>query len=184
MKKQLRVLLIVSSAILLLAGCGGGGGGGGTVELCIEEWDYWIADNLGPLTSDNLVDTYDLDSFQFEVWQDAVSLGIVYEYMVPIWSGTMDIQSTTITQNITIYGETALVVGSYTVSIADTTSGTLHITDSTGLHDVDFYLNGTTMTTYSGRICVDVPANQLDIEPLAVGMSNRMGSMLGDMFMK
>ena len=103
--------------------------------------------------------------------------------MVPSWSGTMDIQPTTITQIMTLEGETSLVVGSYTVSIANTTSGTLHITDSTGLHDVDFYLSGTTMTTDSGRVCVDVPADELGVEPLAVGMNNRMGSLLGDMFM-
>ncbi len=154
------------------------------MELCIEEWDYWSADTLNLLTSSNLVDTYDLIGFEFSVWEDGDFLGTVDEGSYPGFSGTMDIQPTTITQIMTLGGETALVVGSYTVSIADTTSGTLHITDSTGLHDVDFYLNEDIMTTDSGRVCVDLPANQLGVEPLAVGMSNRMGSMLGDMFMK
>jgi len=183
MKKHVTVLLIVSGAILLLAGCGGGGGGGGgTVQLCLQELDQWYADTLRPPTSSSLVDTYDLVGFDFDVWQDGVLVGSLDETGL-IYSGTMDIQSTTITQSVTLEGETAFVFGTYTVSIANTTSGTFHITDSFGSHDVDFDISGNTLTTDTGLICADVSANQLDVEPLAVGISNRMGSMLGDMFM-
>jgi hypothetical protein len=183
MKKHGTVLLVVSTALLLIAGCGGGGGGGGTVEICIQEWDQWLADTLNPPTSSNLVDTYDLVGFDIDVWQDGVFLGTLDETDFFSYSGNMTIQATTISQNITVEGSPVSITGSYTVTVISPTSGTFHIIDQSGPHDADFSIIGNILTTDSGLICVDVPADQLGIEPLAVGMSDRMGALLGDVFM-
>jgi hypothetical protein len=153
------------------------------VQICLQEWDHWLADTLNPPTSSNLVDTYDLIGFDIDVWQDGVFLGTVDETDFLSYSGIMNIQATTITQNITLEGTPVFLSGSYTVTTAGPTSGTLHVTDSSGSHDAGFDISGNTLTTDSDLLCVDVPADQLGIEPLGAGMSNRMGSLLGDIFM-
>ena len=185
MKKFATAVLIVSSAILLIAGCGGGGGGGGggTVELCLQEWDHWLADTLNPPTSSNLVDTYDLIDFDFDVWEDGVFVGSFDETYFSSYSGIMTITATTITQNITIEGDSLVLTGSYTVTTTGPTSGIFHIIDASGSHDVDFDISGNILTTDSGLTCMVIPADQMGIESLAVGMNNRMGSLLGDTFM-
>jgi hypothetical protein len=185
MKKHVTVLLVVSTAILLIAGCGGGGGGGGgggTVELCFQEWDHWLADTLNPPTSSNLVDTYDLIGFDVNFWEDGVLVLTLDENDVISFSGTMTITATTITQSITLEGSPFFATGSYTVTPAGATSGTFHITDLSGSYDFDFDISGNVLTTDSGLECAVVSADQSGINPLAVGTSNRMGSMLGDMF--
>lgn len=183
MKKHVTALLIVSSAILLIAGCGGGGGGSDTVELCLRDWDYWMADTLNPPTSSNLEDTYDLIGFDIEFWEDGVLVFTMDEEDVPGYSGTLDIQPATITQTITMQGESNTLTGSYTVSIADTTSGTLHITYQFESSDIDFDISGNTLTTDTGLNCFDIPADQLGIEPLEAGVYNSIGSLLGYRFM-
>jgi hypothetical protein len=183
MKKLVTVSLIVSSAILLIVSCGGGGGGGGgTVELCLQEWDHWLADTLNPPTSSNLVDTYDLTGFDIDVWEEGSFLGSLDETDFSSYSGTMDIQPTTITQTLTLEGDSDTITGSYTVSPAGSTAGTLHITDVSGTHDVDFDINGNTLTTDSGLFCVDVPADAMGIESLETGVVDSIGSLLGGMF--
>ena len=184
MKKHVSVLLIVSGAILLIAGCGGGGGGGGggTVELCFQEWDHWLADTLNPPTSSNLEDTYDLIGFDVDVWEDGVFLGTLDETDVSSYSGTMDIQPTTITQYFTIEGSSDSITGSYTVTVTSPTSGIFHLTDQSGTHDADFSISGNVLTTDSGLVCLDVSADAMGIESLETGVVDSIGSLLGGMF--
>jgi len=185
MKKHVTVLLIVSSAILLLAGCGGGGGGGGgdTVQLCIQVWDHWSANNLTPPTSSNLVDSYNLVGCDIDVWEDGVFWGTLDENIYWQYIGTMNIQATTITQNMTIDGDSFSQSGSYTITPAGSTSGTIHITDPFGSYNFDFDISLNTLIWDSGVFCTDVPADELGIESLAAGMSDHVKSLRGDMFM-
>jgi len=188
MKKHVTVLLIVSSAILLLAGCGGGGGGsnpctGSEGLVCFQEWDQWMADILNPPTSSNLVDTYTLLGFDVNICMDGDRVDVFDENDVLSWSGNMDIQATTITQNVTVEGDSTLVSGNYTVSAADTTSGTFNITGGSGSYDIDFSISGNVLTTDSGLVCIGALANQASIEPLEAGEDNGVGSLLGDLFM-
>jgi hypothetical protein len=183
MKKHVSVLLIVSGAILLIAGCGGGGGGGGTVQLCIQVFDYWNADNLNPPTSSNLVDTYNLVGCDIDVWEDGVFWGTLDESIYWQYIGTMNIQAATITQNITIDGDSFAQSGSYTVTTAGPTSGTIYITDPFGSYVFDFDISGNTLIWDSDIVCTAVAANQVGVEPLAAGMSDHIKSLRGDMFM-
>jgi len=185
MKRGVLALFAVSSSIVLMVACGGGGGGnnGDKVELCIEEWDHWQADTLSPPTSENLVDTYTLIGFDIEVWQDGSYLGSIDENDVASFSGSMDIQATTITQDITVEGDFTLISGTYTVTPTSTTSGAFHINDQSGAHDADFSISGNVLTTDSGQLCQKVSPSQEVPDSLGVGGEGSVGSLSGDMIL-
>jgi hypothetical protein len=66
------------------------------------------------------------------------------------WSGTMTIGTTTTTQSIVLNDTPVSVTGAYTVTWKDDTSGTFHLIDQSGAHDVSFTISGNNLTTYSG----------------------------------
>jgi len=121
----------IAAALMFAFNCGGGGGGSdvtspeydiiGTYRLTGFDIDFYDYDTLDYLFS---LDEDDADSF----------------------SGTMKIGLTTISQTVTIEGETFSVSDNYTITYTSgTTEGILHVTGN----DIPFYISGYDIMTFA-----------------------------------
>lgn len=125
-------VLLSGIVVMSIMGCGGGGGDSSSVSI------------IPP--SQNIIGTYTFKSTVIK-YSNGTTLT---EKDVPI-TGTMKLGSNTLSQTMTLNNNTYTVSGQYTSSFNSAAStGTLHITDTTGTHDVTFSITGNDMTTYSG----------------------------------
>jgi hypothetical protein len=123
------VLLFCVITPLLWSGCGGGSGDKKFVELCLVEYDHWEKTVLPNPDMSSLEGTYTLHSFDIDVWVDSVYIGMpVSSNDFSSFSGTLVLTTDTISEIITIEGETAGYLGTYTVSSSQAYAGTLHVT--------------------------------------------------------
>ncbi len=150
----------------LYGGCGGGGGGETMVEVCLVEYDHWIKNEAPPPAMDKLDGTYTLHSFDIDVWVDGVAQMPISSDIFSSVSGSLIISSGTISESITVEGETASYSATFTVSSSNAYYGTLHITDPMGTYDVicaiDPFPVQYDMTLQSEEVCVLIPESELD----------------------
>ena len=101
------------------------------VELCAAETDFWRKDNPPPLGPDTMEGTYTLDHFIIDLYIDDENVGSIDSSEFESFSGTLDLQESTISATVTIEEETETMSGSYTKSSGGD-EGNLHVVDATG----------------------------------------------------
>ncbi len=99
------------------------------VELCAIEVDSWLKDNPPPLDSDNMVDTYTLHHFVINLYIDDENVGWIDSDEFESFSGTLDLQESTISATLTVEGETETSSGTYTRIVESPHNGTLRVDD-------------------------------------------------------
>jgi hypothetical protein len=185
-KSNSKVLLLSLLLTLLWGGCDGGGGGQKLLEVCLVEYDHWEKIDLPNPDMSHLEGTYTLHSFDIDVWVDGVYLGMpISSSDFSSFSGTLVLTADTITEAITVEGETAGDSGTYTVSNSSQYAGTLHVTVSGEVLDVSCAMGPITIcdpvcadhffiNLQSERVCEMVPEDELiGPEPLVIGKHPR-----------
>ncbi|UCF31786.1 MAG: hypothetical protein JSV26_05105 [bacterium] len=166
----------VVALMCLLAFLGGGCGGGDgerLVEVCLVEYDHWTKDDPPPPDMDNLDGTYALHSFDIDIWIDGIPQMPISSDAFSSFSGSMIINSGTISESITVDGETSSFTGTFAVSSSNAYYGTLHITDISGTYDFTCAIGPVTicdpdcqefvfLTLANEQICFQVPESELD----------------------
>jgi hypothetical protein len=114
------------------------------VELCAVEVDTWSKDNPPPLDedgavgNDNMLDTYTLVDVVINLSIDDESVGWIDSDELASFSGTLDLQESTIAATVTIEGETETISGSYTRTIESPHTGVFHIDDTSESYDLNY----------------------------------------------
>lgn len=174
------VLPLFMVLALFWGGCGGGGGGTNLVEVCLVEYDHWEKTELPDPDMSNLEGTYTLYSFDIDVWLDGVYTGMpISSGDFSSFSGTLVLTSNTLTESVTLEGESATTTGTYTVSASSSVAGTLHVTLPEGVTDVICAMGsvqiGDTvhyfMTFQSEMVCEMVAEDEL-LEPSFQGIGH------------
>ena len=130
MRKTVIVLLTLFLLLPFIYGGCGGGGGDKMVELCLWEVDTFSKDNPPPLDNDNMIDTYTLIDFVINIYVDGENAGWLDGDDFNSFSGTLDIQESTITATVTLEGDTGIISGPYTRTISGLNGGAIYIDDS------------------------------------------------------
>ena len=114
------------------------------MEVCGQQVDFWRKNSLPPLGSDpeTMVGTYTLDHFIINLYIESGSggytgVGRIDSSEFESFSGTLDLQESTISATVTIEEETETVSGPYTHTAGEG-EGVFHVVDGTESHDLHY----------------------------------------------
>jgi len=134
------VLFLVALGTLGVVGCGED-----KVEVCAVERDLWLREGSTSEpatwpTQEDIVGTYWLDKIEIDLFVDGVPAGFITGDDLGIWSGSLDMQESTLTAAVTVEGESATLSGPYTMTVEDETRGLFSIDDPSGTYTYSYDL--------------------------------------------